>query len=100
MAQADRTGLTYEDLLLFPDDGKRRELVGGRLYVTAAPSTRHQRVLLALSWELESFLRCNPFGELLVAPLDVVFSASDVVEPDLLFVGRERALPLERLFRH
>lgn len=38
--------LTYEDLLDFPQDGKRYEIVGGELFVAASPSTEHQRLLL------------------------------------------------------
>ena len=33
---------TYEDYLLFPDDGRRHELIGGEHYVTPAPSEKHQ----------------------------------------------------------
>ena len=36
--------LTYEDFLLFPDDGKRHELIDGEHYVTPAPNLRHQRI--------------------------------------------------------
>jgi hypothetical protein len=35
--------LTYDDFLLFPDDGKPHELIDGRHYVPS-PNTRHQRV--------------------------------------------------------
>ena len=34
--------LTYADFLLFPDDGKRHELIDGVHYVTPCPSLRHQ----------------------------------------------------------
>ena len=32
--------LTYDDFLLFPDDGKRHELIDGEHYVTPSPNTR------------------------------------------------------------
>ena len=35
--------LTYDDFLLFPDDGKRHELIDGEHYVTPSPNTKHQR---------------------------------------------------------
>lgn len=38
------TKLTYEDYLLFPDDGKRHESIHGDHYMTPAPETKHQRV--------------------------------------------------------
>lgn len=37
-------GITWQKLQQAPEDGRRREAVGGDLYVTAAPSIRHQRV--------------------------------------------------------
>jgi hypothetical protein len=37
--------LTYDDFLLFPDDGQRHELIDGEHYVTPSPNTRHQRDL-------------------------------------------------------
>jgi hypothetical protein len=36
--------LTYEDYLLFPDDGKRHEIIDGDHYVTPAPKTKHQKI--------------------------------------------------------
>lgn len=36
--------LTYDDFLLFPDDGKRHELIDGEHYVTPSPNIRHQGI--------------------------------------------------------
>ncbi|MDR7465553.1 MAG: hypothetical protein QN187_01985 [Armatimonadota bacterium] len=41
--------LTYQDYLRMPDDRTRRELLGGDLHVTPAPSPSHQRVVLRLA---------------------------------------------------
>ncbi len=83
--------LTYDDFLLFPDDGKRHELIDGEHYVTPSPNTKHQRVSGNLHWMLRSYLEGHPIGEVFYAPFDVVFSDFDVVEPDLLYISRERA---------
>ena len=82
---------TYEDFLAFPDDGKRHEIIDGEHYVTPSPNTKHQRVSLTLAVAISSYLRQHPIGELFTAPFDVVFSDLDVVEPDLLYISRERA---------
>lgn len=37
------------------------------------------------------WLRARPIGQLFFAPFDVVFSRFDVVEPDLLYMSKERA---------
>jgi Uma2 family endonuclease len=83
--------LTYDDFLLFPDDGKRHELIDGEHYVTASPNTKHQRVSGNLHWLIRSYLEGHPIGRIFYAPFDVVFSHFDVVEPDLLYMSNARA---------
>ncbi len=83
--------LTYEDYLLFPEDGLRHELIDGEHFVSPAPSRKHQRAVLNLSIDVGGFLRDHPVGELLPAPFDVVLSIHDVVQPDLLFTSNARA---------
>ena len=83
--------LTYDDFVLFPDDGLRHELIDGEHYVTPSPTRKHQKVLGNLHLLVGHWLRDHPVGELFLAPFDVVFTPSDVVEPDLLYVSRERA---------
>ena len=83
--------LTYDDFLLFPDDGKRHELIDGEHYVTPSPNTKHQAILVELLWTLRSYLETHPVGRVFCAPFDIVFSAHDVVEPDLVYLSHERA---------
>src|SRR5215467_10321413 len=83
--------LTYDDFELFPDDGLRHELIDGEHYVTPSPNIRHQRILGALHLLIASWLEQHPIGETFLSPFDVVFSKFDVVEPDLLYVSKERA---------
>ncbi len=93
MLRASGSGvkLTYDDFLLFPDDGKRHELIDGEHYVTPSPNTRHQEISGRLFLMIGSWLETHPFGRLFYAPFDVVFSRFDVVEPDLLYMTHERA---------
>ncbi len=81
---------TYEDYLLFPDDGKRHEIIEGEHYMTPSPTTKHQRILGKLFRILSQFVDERKLGEVLVAPCDVIFSDLDVVQPDLLFVSTEK----------
>ncbi len=89
-ARADMR-LTYDDFVLFPDDGKRHEIIDGEHVVTPSPNVRHQRLVRRLLVEIELYLKANPrAGEVFSAPLDVVLSHFDVVEPDLLFVAGDQ----------
>ena len=83
--------LTWEDYLLFPDDGCRHELIDGEHHVTPSPLTKHQRIVLNLSLILGPFVRKKKLGEVFVSPVDVVFSHLDVVVPDLVYVSNERS---------
>ena len=83
--------LTYDDFLLFPDDGQRHELIDGEHYVTPSPNLKHQKVLGNLHLVIGSWLEAHPIGQLFLAPFDVVLSMFDVVEPDLLYLSNERA---------
>jgi len=87
---ADRMKLTYDDFLLFPDDGKRHELIDGEHYVTPSPNTKHQRVSGNLHFLIRAWLEDHPIGQIFYAPFDVVFTKFDVVEPDLLYISNER----------
>jgi Uma2 family endonuclease len=89
-ARTSTAKLTYEDFLLFPDDGQRHELIDGEHYVTPSPIVRHQRLLRRLTEALLSYLKEHPLGELFFAPLDCIFTNFDVVEPDLLLVTNDQ----------
>lgn len=82
---------TYQDYLLFPEDGKRHELMDGEHCATPSPSIKHQKILVNLSRLLSQFAEDNSIGAVLIAPCDVVFSDNDIVQPDLLFVSSARS---------
>ncbi|HWN42400.1 MAG TPA: Uma2 family endonuclease [Thermoanaerobaculia bacterium] len=85
-----RRKLSYEDYLLFPEDGKRHEILDGEHYVTAAPYPKHQRVLGELHFWLRFFLQDHRLGQVYLAPTDILLSEHDIVQPDLLFICNER----------
>ncbi|HEX4347733.1 MAG TPA: Uma2 family endonuclease [Vicinamibacterales bacterium] len=83
--------VTYDDFLLFPDDGNRHELIEGEHYLSPSPNIKHQAILINLVGLLWSRLQEHPVGRAFCAPLDIVLSNADVVEPDLLYMSHERA---------
>ena len=85
------TRLTVADFLLFPDDGRRHEIIDGVHYVTPSPVTRHQTILARLHLSLGNFLVEHPrLGRAFFAPFDVIFTRWDVVEPDLLVIAGDQ----------
>jgi Uma2 family endonuclease len=93
-ARAEPIRYTYEDYLTFPDDGRRHELIDGEHFVTPAPLRRHQQLATRLTVAVGAWLLEHSVGEVYSAPLDVILSDVDVVEPDLLFVSNERSAVL------
>ena len=83
------TKFTHADLLTAPDDGKRREILDGEIFVTPSPIADHQTIVLNFAFALRSYLLDHPIGKVYIAPLDVIFTEFDVLEPDLLFVLNE-----------
>ena len=82
--------LTYDDLLAQPEDGRRYEILDGRLIELASPEVVHQRVLGWLYRWLYAFVADRNLGEVLLAPLDVRLSTHNIVQPDLIYLSRER----------
>lgn len=81
---------TREEVLAFPDDGNRYELVHGELLVSPAPRSVHQRVVLNLARRLQDVVRAHGLGEVFISPADVSFAGRDVlVQPDVFVVGPE-----------
>jgi len=64
--------------------------VDGELFVTPAPRTLHQRIVGNIFASLHQHVRRDRLGEVFVAPYDVVFATSTVLEPEVLFVSRSR----------
>lgn len=80
---------TYEDYLKTPDD-KRYELINGELLMTPSPVPHHQRISGKLEFMLRRFVTEKNLGEVLDAPCDVYLDNENVVQPDILFISRDR----------
>jgi Uma2 family endonuclease len=81
---------TYQEYLELPEDGKRYEILKGRLAMTPAPSTKHQDVSRNLGSILWNFVKKHGLGKVYFAPVDVIFDQVNVVQPDLIYISKER----------
>lgn len=85
-----KTRLTYEDYLNIPDD-KWYELIDGELIMTPSPIPYHQWISKNIVYEIEKFARETGAGMLFNAPFDVFLDNENVLQPDVLFISKERA---------
>ena len=80
---------TSADLELFPENGKRYEIIDGELFVSKAPRFEHQRACTRISRRLEDWSEKTRLGETFAAP-GVIFADDEDVIPDVVWVSRER----------
>ncbi len=78
-------GYTVEDIFALPE-GKRAELINGKLYDLAAPLAIHQVILLKMATALENYIQSKNGGcQVLPAPFAVFLNRDNrnYVEPDI-----------------
>ncbi len=85
--------LTYEDYLNIPGDD-RYELINGELTLVSSPNEAHQGISVRLLLDMGGFIMNGDLGRIYHAPFDILLTepngSLNVVQPDLIFVSRER----------
>ena len=90
MPQPDIHVYTIDDIYRLPE-GKRGELIGGKLYMMAPPSTRHQLILNQINLSIYNYIR-EKHGTCTVIPAPFAVFLKDeqnlecYVEPDISVV--------------
>ena len=87
----ERIRLNYRDYCALPEDGKRYEILDGELHVSPSPKPLHQDVVGAVFEMLRGNVRQHALGRVFVAPLDVLLTEEDIVQPDVIYVARANA---------
>ena len=89
---AQRSGVRFKADHIWdtPEDGNRYEVVDGELYVTPPPLEPHQRASSMLHFYLMQYVVPRRLGRVYAAPLGVVLDDDNGVQPDLVYVSRER----------
>jgi Uma2 family endonuclease len=77
---------TYQDYAAIPEDGHRYEVIKGVLYMSPAPTLKHQKIIVKLVSYLEDFVETSGRGEVYVSPVDVELSYRTVVQPDVIVI--------------
>ncbi len=76
---------TVEDIYALPD-GERAELIDGKIYYMALPNTKHQTLVMDLSYQIKDYVkRKNGECSVFPAPFAVFLNENDktYVEPDI-----------------
>jgi Uma2 family endonuclease len=81
--------VTYADYAKLPDDGIRYEISDGRLEaMTPGPNAVHQFVLQQIEHRMVQ--NCAKDFIVLLAPIDLILSETEVRRPDLIVIRRDR----------
>jgi Uma2 family endonuclease len=87
VSKVARPRVSYADLCQQPEDGRRYEIYDGEVFVVPSPLPLHQIVAM----NFVDWLRHHPRtrdGLTLAAPLDIVLTEYDVVQPDVVYFDR------------
>jgi Uma2 family endonuclease len=85
----DRIQWTTSDLELLPESSSRYEIIEGELFVTRSPHWGHQKASGNAYAELRNWSIVTRLGEAVQAP-GIIFSNTDNVIPDVVWVSHER----------
>ncbi len=86
---AEKKTYTYDDYLSASDD-ESYELIEGELLMNPSPTPYHQRISGIIEFELRKFVNNNGLGEVFDAPCDVHFDDENVMQPDIMFISKNR----------
>ena len=73
-----------------PECNRPAELWDGELVMSPAPSFFHQEIVDRFHDLLKAWVRGRGLGKTAVAPLDMVLAPRRAVQPDVIFVSKER----------
>lgn len=101
MGMASPLLYTAEEVIAFPYDGRRYEVVHGELLVTPSPRVRHELIVARLIQALANYLDRVPVGTVLGSRGDIVFGTHTKVEPDVFVVPPREIATLDwKQIRH
>jgi Uma2 family endonuclease len=86
MLEQTRTRITAEEYFQLPETNLPIELIDGEILQMPAPSYIHQRIIIQLIVLLSKLVE-RVGGEVIAAPLDVVFDDGNIAQPDVMWLA-------------
>ncbi len=80
---------TYKEYLKIEEG--RYEIIEGTLSEMPAPSPKHQEIVGEIFVRLRNFIKERELGKVFIAPVDVVLSENNVLQPDIVVVLKENS---------
>lgn len=96
MVAKTKAKLTYADYCAMTPEGAGYQLLDGELIEMPSPTVPHQIASKKIFRPIDDFVSDNNLGLALCAPMDVVLTVNDTVQPDILFVSNAR----QRIITH
>ena len=82
---------TYDEMVAeLPETNLPVELWNGEIIMSPAPHPDHQRIVRNFFRKLDQLVGRHQLGEVLFSPVDVVLTPHRVVQPDVLFIAKDR----------
>ncbi len=88
---AVQTKMTAAEFLQLPELNQPTELIDGEVIMAPAPRDSHQNTVFKAAKYVES---TAPSGEIRVSPIDVYLDDTNVVQPDVMWIGTESSCML------
>ena len=83
---------TIMELFKMLPEGTLAEIIDGSIYMSPAPTPKHQRILGKLYRILTDYIERRDLGEVFIAPCDVFLDdTSNAVQPDLIVILRRNS---------
>lgn len=89
---------TYQELVgEMPETTQPHELWDGKLIMSPTPSFHHQAIVFNLQRALYDWVVPRGLGKVVAFPIDMVLSPHQAVQPDVVFISKDRLHIIERV---
>jgi Uma2 family endonuclease len=72
--------------------GTLAELIENSIYMSPAPTPKHQRIIRKISFAISAYIEARNLGEVFFSPCDVFLDEhSNAVQPDIIFISTKNS---------